>query len=98
MHAHDVVGSHQPLDPLVVHRAAPAGQLGGDAGLAVGPVELVVDLADLRHQRGLGPLGVAGPGGLPGPPVTERLAADTSATWQAAVIGKPSAFRAATQR
>jgi hypothetical protein len=46
------------------------------AGLAVGPVELVVDQADRRDQRGLGLLGVAGPGGLACAPVTERLTGD----------------------
>src|SRR5829696_2027439 len=72
VHAHDPVDPHQSLDPLVVHPSTPAGQLGGDAGLAVGPVELVVDLADLGHQGDLGLLGVAGPAGPPGPPVVER--------------------------
>ncbi len=50
---------------------APPGQLLGDAGLAVGAVELAMDGTDRLEEGGLGQLGLVRPGGLGGLPVVE---------------------------
>ncbi len=96
MHPHDAAGSHEPLDPLVVGRPTPPGQLGGDAGLAVSAVELTVDRADLADQLRLGQSSAAVGPAASAVRQSQKAWRLTSATLQDMVIGKPSAFRAAT--